>query len=117
LQVATIVQHGDDNNSWQPPPSAVNNPRRLCLACKNVVMMKQAGDGSLSSELGELQEAMQEVINRIESLKLKLSKAEDDDSEQLYTTHTRLVDGIHCCPDCGTKAGFCGCFVWRRRMC
>ena len=49
-------------------------------------MMKQAGDGSLSSELDELQEAMQEVINRIESLKMKLSKVEDDDPTRLHSS-------------------------------
>ena len=56
------------------------------------------------------------VVSAPDELMLKLSKAEDD-SEQLYKTHTRLEDGIHCCPDCGTKAGCCGCFVWRRRTC
>ena len=69
-------------------------------------------------ELENVFEEVQEILDRVNRLKLKLALPEDDDDrDQIYNTRTRTVDGIQCCPDCGTIAGCCGCFAWTRRRC
>jgi hypothetical protein len=92
--------------------------------------MSQSTDGSLPPErdtyealvvdsreqLEKIYQDMQNILERLDRLKLSLQEKEDD-RDQPFTTRTRVVNGVQFCTSCGTRAGECGCYVWTRRTC